>query len=434
MSGLRGVVGSDIGVRNFLSAGSAFGRFVDGKTCLVGRDTRKSADMAANAVVAGLLSQGCKVFDLGVVSTPAVFREVKTRNAEGGISITSSHNPPDWNGVKFIAAPGRGVFEEELLTIENHMQDGWGLRNGKYFKVETNYTNNVVAFFGRGSCSGVKVALDLGGGAGCAFLPRALEDLGARVFSLNATPGIFSRVIDPTADSLGGLSNAINTHGCDVGFGYDCDVDRLVIMDKEGRKIPADFTLLFGLKYFYEKERLDKACISIDTSLSVVNYLRSIKAKVYRAKVGEGNVLRKMLEENCNAGGEGSSGGFIYSPMNMCRDGLLISGIVLSLIARRGSLEEIQDGVEKFVQERRKLSCRRDLAPSVMAILARKFPDAESIDGIAIFPTEDSWILIRPSNTENVMRLSAEAKTEETAMKLGQEYSKIVVSAIAEAG
>ena len=429
ISGLRGIVPSDLQAGDFLRAGSAFGQFIEGGTCIVGRDTRKSGPMAANAVIAGLLSKGCRVLDIGIASTPAVFKEVKTRAVEGGISVTSSHNPPEWNGAKFIVKPGRGVFEDELQKIRENMNNDKGFKKGNLFSEETSYPSDIISFIGRDTCKGVKVAVDLGGGAGCMFLPQALERLGVGLISLNAVPGIFSRTIDPTADPLVELSSAVKENGCDVGLGYDCDVDRLVIMNNRGEKLPADYTLLFGLKYIAEKEGLPKACISVDTSLAVVSYLKSINAKIYRAKVGEANVFRGMLDNGCTSGGEGSSGGFIHSPMNMCRDGLLISSIVLWLISKYGSLEKVTEGVQEFKQERMKLNCSRVLAPKIMSILRKRFPDAQTIDGIGI-SAEDSWVLIRPSNTEDVMRLSVEAKTSQKAKTLAAEYAKIIESAI----
>ncbi len=421
-------------MQDFLSVGQAFGEFIQGETCIVGRDTRKTGEMAANAVVSGLLSRGCRVIDLGVTSTPAIFREVKVRGSAGGISVTSSHNPPEWNGAKFIVESGRGVFENELEGIRQLMSDGGAFKTGKYFHAQSSYARDITAFVGEETCKDVKVALDLGGGATCGFLPHALEKLGANVLSLNSSAGIFSRTIDPTADALEELSNAVRGNKCDVGFAYDCDGDRLVIMDEQGMKLPADHTLLFGLRFVAETEGLSKACISVDTSLAVVNYLKSINAKTYHAKVGESNVLRTMLEEGCTSGGEGSSGGFIYTPMNMCRDGLLISAMVLRLITMHGSLKEVCEGIEEFKQERRKVACSRAIAPIVMDALKGKIPDAQTIDGIGISPSKDSWVLIRPSNTEDVMRLSVEAKTAAQVKEIAEKYERMIVSAIKEAG
>jgi phosphomannomutase len=421
-------------VQNFLSVGQAFGEFIQGETCIVGRDTRRTGEMATNAVISGLLSRGCKVIDLGITSTPAVFREVKVRGSAGGVSITSSHNPPEWNGAKFIVKPGRGVFEDELERIQQLMSDEGSFKIGKYFHAQPSYARDITAFVGEDTCKGVKVALDLGGGATCGFLPHVLEKLGAKVLSLNSSAGIFSRTIDPTADALKELSIAVRSNKCDVGFAYDCDGDRLVIMNREGMKLPADYTLLFGLRFVAETEGLSKACISVDTSLAVVNYLNSINARIYRAKVGESNVLRKMVEEDCTSGGEGSSGGFIYAPMNMCRDGLLISAMVLRLITEHGSLKKVCEGIEEFRQERRKVACSRVDAPKVMDALTKKVPDAQTIDGIGISPSEDSWVLIRPSNTEDVMRLSVEAKTAAKVKEIVEKYEKMIASAIKEAG
>ena len=165
--------------------------------------------------------------------------------------------------------------------------------------------------------------MDFGGGAGSTFVRNIFAKLGCEVYAINEFPGIFTRTINPTEDSLESLSKLITSKGCKIGFAFDADVDRLVIMNEKGEKIAPDFSLLAGIKYVELKQKLNKAAISIDSSLSIVKYLEKINCEIITTPVGEGSVLNKILSEKCDLGGEGSSGGFIYPDFNLCRDGIL---------------------------------------------------------------------------------------------------------------
>ena len=422
ISGLRGIVGTDLPVAQLQQAGNAFGMLIRGGTCAVGRDTRNSADMTFDSVVSGLLYRGCRVLDLGVTSTPSVFRSVRSMNLDGGISITSSHNPPEWHGAKFIVPPGRGILQNELNTLLQY--DGGFEGRGIVTRVDSSYSSDMIEFLTANSCTDLKLAIDLGGGAGCVLVEHVLKELGCRVTSLNSSPGIFSRVIDPTTSKLDSLSIEIKRSSYHAGFAFDADADRLVIMDSGGVRLSPDYTLLAGLKYLHHVETIDKVAISVDTSLSVVKFLDDIGVKIINTGVGEVNVVSQIMKNNCDAGGEGSSGGFIYPSFNLCRDGLLVATMISRMIKELGSLEAIFAGTKKYAQQRVSIPCERSIYGGVMEAISSTEPDAETIDGVKICPSDESWVLIRPSNTESGIRISAEAKSKDDAITLASTYEK----------
>ena len=417
ISGLRGIIGEDLFAKDILEVVCNFIDSTGIKSCAIGRDTRSTSDMIHQVVISCLLSKGCNIEDLGVTSTPAVFRQVKKKDLDGGICITSSHNPKEWNGLKLIIRPGRIIKPDELKNQINTNNSFAGTRR----ELDACYYDDLIEFFGNGGFHGLKVAMDLGGGAACEFVKKLFIKLGISVHTINDTSGSFNRIIDPTEDSLKSLSKLIVDNACNVGFAFDADVDRLVILNEKGEKIPPDFSLLAGIKYVEQKFGLDKAAISIDSSLSIINYLKRINCEIITTPVGEISVLEKIQSEGCQLGGEGSSGGFIYPEFNLCRDGILLALMVSRLVEINGSIENLFKDIEKFKQKRIKIKTN----PKNFIFVREKFEkmqDVTLIDGIKISPNENSWVLIRPSNTEKCIRLSVEAKNDNEASELIEKY------------
>ena len=417
ISGLRGIIGEDLFANDILEVVCNFIDSTGIKSCAIGRDTRSTSDMIHQVVISCLLSKGCNVEDLGLTSTPAVFRQVKKKDLDGGICITSSHNPKEWNGLKLIIRPGRIIKPDELKNQINTNNSFAGTRR----ELDACYYDDLIEFFGNGGFHGLKVAMDLGGGAACEFVKELFIKLGISVYTINDTSGSFNRIIDPTEDSLKSLSKLIVDNACNVGFAFDADVDRLVILNEKGEKIPPDFSLLAGIKYVEQKFGLNKAAISIDSSLSIINYLKRINCEIITTPVGEISVLEKIQSEGCQLGGEGSSGGFIYPEFNLCRDGILLALMVSRLVEINGSIENLFRDIEKFKQKRIKIKTD----PKNFIFVREKFEkmqDVTLIDGIKISPNENSWVLIRPSNTEKCIRLSVEAKNDNEASELIEKY------------
>ena len=426
VSGVWGVVNHDLDVSQISLLAQLFGNYLKGGRVAVAADTRKTSPLVENAVISGLTASGCTVLDLGFSSTPSVFKEVSLMGLEGGIMVTASHNPPEWNGIKFVIKPGRGIFENELDAIQNSGVV-YSEKIGTVFQTRARYYEVLKNKAGRNSARGVKAALDLAGGVGCLFIPRLINEQGCEVHSLHSTPGIFPRIIDPTVDPLTALSNIVREDSCDVGFAFDCDADRLVIVDAEGKKLPGDATLLICLRYFHENSRNRTIALSVETTLAVEDLVREYSGRKNRAKDGEANVVRKIIENDCGAGGEGSSGGYIEPGFVMCRDGVYGATTITKMIQSEGSLKELISQFSIYHQDRSNVRIERTLGPSILNELIKTEPGADTTDGVKIFPEPKSWVLIRASNTENVMRVSAEAKTNERAKELVSRYSKRIL-------
>ena len=425
ISGIRGVIGTDLTANDYAEIGRSFAEYIDGGLCAIGRDTRSSGSMASNAAISGLLSRGCTVIDLAVTSTPSVFREVLRGNLNGGLVITASHNPPEWNGIKFVVKGARGLFEEELNRLQRMFFSSRTqlFKAGNILPTESHYPADIVSYVGANSCSKLKVVLDPGGGAGCLFLPNVFQELGCRVLTVNGTPGIFSRGMDPTKDDLRALSEKVKDSSADIGVAYDCDADRVVFIDNECTKLRSDYVLLIYLKYLSDSGLLKNIVVSADTTLAVEDIAEKSGCKVIRSKVGEANVIQRMIGEKIFVGGEGSSGGLIVSDFNFCRDGVLASALIASAIVNlKVSLASIVKGLPKYFILREKMNCRKEDAYRIIKTLSEEEGDVDTMDGIRIMMTNRSWILIRSSNTENIIRISVEAKTEKTASELMNRY------------
>lgn len=426
VSGIRGIVNQDIDAQTAATFSLKFGNYLKGGKVALASDTRKTSPILKSGVQSGLVESGCTVFDLGYSSTPSVFKEVSMRGLDGGIVVTASHNPPEWNGIKFIVSGGRGVFEEELSEIESS-RTSFDARPGRVIRRRAIYEEILRNKAGKDSAKGVKLGLDLAGGVGSLFIPNLLSYQGCTVHSIHDSPGIFPRTIDPTADSLNALSNLVTSNSCDAGLAFDCDADRLVIVDQEGRKLTGDATLLICLRYFLENSRNRNVAISVDTSLAAEDLVREYNGKIVYSKVGEANVVRKLIENSCGAGGEGSSGGYIEPSFVMCRDGVYASTMLAKMIRSEGSLKELLSNFKTYYQDRTKIETRREMTGDVLNAIAQTEPDADLTDGLKIRLGDKAWVLIRGSNTENVIRVSAEASSLERARQLVEEYSKRII-------
>jgi phosphomannomutase len=411
ISGVRGIYGQDLNLHEVNRFAGQFAGLIRSGKCIVARDTRPSSTIIAQIVIASLMAAGIDVYNLGIAPTPAGFREARKYGA--GIIVTASHNPLEWNGLKFII-DGRGLFEHELEGMLKMTSDHHDLgKFGNEFQISSNYPD-VVAEMAKSNTAAVKVGIDAAGGAACGYAEYLFKKLGHKYYSINGIPGISSRGPDPTADELADLRALVTANKLDHGFGLDLDADRLVVVNSEGKKLNPDATLLLCIARALEIG-LKKFVTSIDTSVAIEKYIHKSNGKVVAySKVGEANVVSKMLDVNAEAGGEGSSAGFIIPRINMCRDGLLAAATISTLDKK--TVDECLKFASQFVQIRSKIVANSSLHKAVIEKLPDVFKsDSYSIlteDGIKAIMDEDSWILIRPSNTEHVIRISVESRGE----------------------
>ena len=420
ISGIRGIVGKDLTLRDILKFSRNFSTLVNSKKCVVATDTRPTGQMIAETVKAQLMESGIDVYDLGVAPTPVAFRE--SRKYGAGIIVTSSHNPIEWNGLKMII-DGKGINEEQLDIVMKE-QKPQKSEIGKEYKIESSYVDDASKIIGTISDPPI-VTVDIGGGAARGFSSQLLEKVGCNVVTINDERDKSSRGPDPTADALNELIT--NTKDRDIGFAFDLDGDRLVIVINGEKKNP-DVTLGIGVV-----KALEIGCknfvLSQDTSISIEKYIKQNGGTVYRSKVGEANVTAKMVETRSQVGGEGSSGGFILSDFNYCRDGILTSGLIASII-KKEKFADVLNFMEMYHITRDKIRYDSEQHDEILKVLhnkmKEKFGSIDTLDGLKAMVDEDSWVLVRKSNTENAIRISVESNSLEKVRNIDQEIKDLI--------
>ena len=397
-----------------------FSKLTDSNKCILAMDTRPSSHMIHEVASASLMECGIDVFNLGMVPTPVSFRE--SRKYQSGLMITSSHNPLEWNGLKFIVN-GRIINNNELKEVtKDHKHQKANI--GSETSIESSYVDEAVKLIGKTS-NHPKVTVDIGGGAAKNIAPTLLEKIGCDVLTINEDVNQSSRGPDPTADDLDDLVS--NTKNRDIGFAFDLDGDRLVVV-KDGKKQSPDITLGLGVA-----KALDlgykKFVLSLDTSISVEKYITKKGGTVQRSAVGEANVIDLMLKTESQAGGEGSSGGFVLPEFNYCRDGILTSGLIASMLGTK-IMDELLNFMRNYHQIRSKIEIDSKLhdkiLENVLEKMKQQYNDVVTLDGIKATIDENSWILVRKSNTEDIIRISAESDDAEKTKKIFQQVKDLV--------
>jgi phosphomannomutase len=376
--------------------------------------------MMSDTASAALMKNGIDVFNLETVPTPVVFREARKYGA--GLVISSSHNPIKWNGMKFIIE-GRGINEEELPQIIEH-QEILKSKIGTEQNISSSYIDDAAKIIGNIE-NQPEVVVDIGGGAAKGYASDLLKKIGCKVEVLNEELSGCSRGPDPTSDELSELISASNKK--EIGFAFDLDADRLVVVRKGKKQIP-DVTLGLGVAKSLELG-YKKFVLSIDTSISIEKFIIEKGGTVQRSKVGEANVIELMLKTNAQAGGEGSSGGFILPEFNYCREGILTSGLISSMLGN-SKFDEILNYMGSYYQIREKIEVDSNFHDKVIEEVNSKFSkeysEISTLDGIKGIIDENSWVLIRKSNTEDIIRVSAESNDEGKCKKIINDALELV--------
>src|SRR5688572_7512600 len=428
ISGVRGVVGHSLTPKLLTRFAQAFGTHTGSGTIVIGRDPRTSGEMVKHAVVAGILSTGSRVIDIGMCPVPTVQLQVRHRRAQGGIAITASHNPAEWNALKFIGSTGLFLDAgqaRELLDIYHQ---------GEYTKVSGAEIRTVEEVAGATdlhikaildalgplpkTSKKLRVVLDSCNGAGSLVGPKLIEALGAEVIPLNVTPdGSFPRPAEPVPENLGELCRTVKESGADIGFAQDMDADRLAVVSNHGEAIGEDYTLVLAMLYVLGREK-GAVVANLSTTSAVEDIAKQFGCPVFLTKIGEVNVTDAMQQQRAVIGGEGN-GGVIYPRINFARDSLVGIALVLHLLAESGkSVTELLATVPQYHIVKEKLPCPSDRIAGVLRMVRQefaKFP-MDTRDGIKIIQPE-GWFLVRGSNTEPIIRIVAEAKSEDQARR-----------------
>lgn len=434
VSGVRGRVGEALTPDVVCQFAAAFGAFSIARSpsreIVVGRDSRVSGPMFHRAVVSALQSVGADVVDIGMAPTPTVQMEVERLHAAGGLAITASHNPVEWNALKFISSSGLFLDAEEGEAMRALLEHGvpratWDAL-GSVRADEAAIDHHIEAILALPflDVEGIRgrafsVALDTCHGAGVTIFPRLLEQLGCRVSAINLEPhGRFHRPPEPVAENLGELERLVASSGAVVGFATDPDVDRLALVSEQGKAIGEDYTLALAARVVLAKRR-GPVVTNLSTSRIVADVAAEAGCELVLAPVGEVNVATKMRSVGAVVGGEGN-GGVILPDLHLGRDAPLAAALILQLLHEsHGTLSAVVAQYPQYRIVKDKLD--RPAAPldAVYGTLQEAFPGAavDTQDGLRL-TWPDRWVHVRPSGTEPIVRVIAEAPSEVEAQEL----------------
>ncbi|MEX2468080.1 MAG: phosphoglucosamine mutase [Gemmatimonadota bacterium] len=445
VSGVRGRVGVPLTPELMAGVAAAFGAYMTqdrpGSTIFIGRDSRTSGPMFARAVTAGLQSVGCDVVDLGVVPTPTLLLAVEDRGAAGALGITASHNPAEWNALKLVSEEGifldgdrSASFLEYLRTVDppraswdrigvvSQDPDAWARHLQRILELPM---LDVSAIRERR----LRVAVDCVHGAGGPPIQQLLEALGCEVVGTGMEPdGLFPRDPEPTADNLSDLGDLVRRSGAAIGLGIDPDVDRLSLVDETGKPMGEDLTLALAAAAVLSRTP-GPVVTNLSTSQVVEDVARSFGVPLVRAPVGEVNVARRMQQEEAVVGGEGN-GGVILSALHHTRDAPLGVALVLQHLADEGRTpSELAASWPTYTIVKEKVAFPREALAAAYQALEQGLAaeERDDADGLRLaWPGRSAWLHVRPSGTEPVVRLIAEASDPDGARELVRRASELL--------
>jgi phosphomannomutase len=428
VSGMRGHVGTDLTpelVARHAAALGAWARDAGKPLVVLGRDARTSGPMFTHAAIAGLMSVGVDVLDLGIVPTPTVQLSVEEHHAGAGLILTASHNPIEWNALKFVGPDGIFLDADAGARVRALAEQGPTRAGWDGIGVVRQDPEAVAKHLARVlalpmidpaaiRARRLHVALDCVRGAGGASIPALLEQLGCRVSGINLeTDGRFPRPPEPLPENLGELGALVRKSGADIGMAVDPDVDRLALVDETGAPIGEDYTLAFAVRTVLARHQgpTPSVVVNLSTSLVVEDAARDFGARFVRAPVGEANVARAMRDEGALVGGEGN-GGVMLPALHIGRDAPLGVALILQLLTQSGrTVSDLVGQHPRYAIVKAKGPRGAELRPLYDALRAR-FNDAaaDERDGLRL-AWRDRWLHVRPSGTEPIVRYIAEAPT-----------------------
>ena len=440
ISGVRGLTETHLTPDSSVAYAKALHQFLPDGVIMAGRDSRPSGDDILHAMMGELTRLGRTVILCGIVPTPTVQYMVHNTEAVGGFIVTASHNPIEWNGLKFIREDStffHPVDCERLFELVDKNESLPDADEPGIIWPEKNAIQKHVIACASLSCIDLnriqrrhfKVVIDAVNGAGAQALPAMLESLGCDVIELNCEPdGNFTRGTEPLPEHLTDLSQAVIEHGADAGFAVDPDADRLAVVNEKGEPLGEEYTLVLAADGFLnDKKSLEQFVVNLSTSLALEKLAESKNSSVVRSAVGEINVVKKMNEIGSELGGEGN-GGVILRECHLGRDSLVGATLVLNRMSQTGaSLSEIHQTLPQFEIVKDKVNLEGIDLDGLMQKVESLFHDAEKniVDGIK-FSWDDRWVHLRKSNTEPIMRIYAEAPMENQAIDLVKKIQSLL--------
>lgn len=439
-NGIRGVFGRDLTLEFVNDVTMSIAAYFGTGPILVGYDGRRTSPLISRAACSALNYAGLDCAAAGLVPTPALELAVRRLGYRGGIMITASHNPPQYNGIKPVASDGVEIPRGDELVVERIYQNseygpgtGWGTTVDE-LRVIDEYLSGICSHVDTGMIRrrNYTVVLDMGNGAQAVAAPRLARALGCTVHTVNGTiDGDFpGRGSEPTPANLGDLSDAILRNGADLGVAFDGDGDRSMLCDGRGAVLTGDRSALLLSEFLLEKNPGSKVVTCMNSGSAAEAVAERFSSRVIRTKIGSVEVSRRMVLEDALLGFE-ENGGFMFGPHNQVRDGCMTLALTLDMMAHRGrTVAEMAADLPASHTTKDKVRCTPQQAQRVLSVLSGEHPDADTGDGIRITLGGGNWVMIRPSGTEPILRVYAEADSAEGLEGIISEYVARVRSII----
>ena len=432
-SGIRGLIGSEVTCELALNVGKSLAYYLGNKgTVVIGYDTRTTNQMLDQAICAGLLESGVDVVKIGMVPTPLVGYATEKLDADAGIMLTASHNPSQYNGIKLWNKNGMAYTQaqerkiEEIYANRDYISVSWE-NVGKLSvneEIKGRYIDDLVDMVD--IKKGLKVVVDCASGAGSEISPLVFRKAGCEVTTLNSQPdGFFpGRNPEPNAENLQTLMKTVVAIGADLGIAHDGDADRMITVDEKGNISPFD-----SLLALISKEFEGDIVTTVDAGLCMDE---SVKGEVLRTPVGDVNVAEVIIERDAAFGGE-PSGTWLHPDFCMCPDGILSGLRMAEIVSRDGKLSELLAQIPQYPNIREKITCSKEAKVKVMENMQDLLRDAfddivdvNSLDGVRLTFSDDSWVLVRPSGTEDYIRITLESRDSKRAEEIRDICVKII--------
>jgi len=430
VAGIRGIVGDTLTPDIVTRYAAAFGAWLGGEVVMLGTDSRPSRDMVKQAAIAGLTAVGCDVQDLGIAATPTIqLWTEKTEEASGGIALTASHNPVEWNALKLFDHRGTFLDTEQGMSVQNifHSEIPWAPWNklGNYRQITDPLRLHLDAVL---DCSLIdaqmirerqfKVAVDAVGGAGGPLAVRLLESLGCQVVPIGCEPtGRFHRNPEPIPEALGELCKTVRDKEIDIGFALDPDGDRLAVVDNAGKPVGEEYTVVAAIDYVLKKHP-GPVVVNLSTTQAVNDIANHYSVPVTRSLVGESRVAKEMRRVEAVIGGEGN-GGVMFPEVHIARDAAVgIALILQSLVESKMTSSDLFAALPQYTIVKEKIPLTGENVENIISQLRAEWDstDLDTRDGLKR-RMPSGWIQVRASNTEPILRVFAEAKSRDQARK-----------------
>jgi phosphomannomutase/phosphoglucomutase len=446
-NGVRGVVNKELTLELVTELSQAIGTFFKGGRMVVGSDGRTSSPAFRNLAMGGLASVGCKVYDIGQAPTPMIDFLTRAWKADGGIAVTASHNPPEYNGIKTIKSDGVETDRDEELEIEKiYFTRSWK-------RPDWSRVGDVIEETGAGlreyldsikkqvdlakiRARNLKVAVDPGNGVSALTTPTLMSELGCTVLTINANvDGKFpGRLSEPRPDTIGSLMSLVKSSGADFGVALDGDGDRAIFVDETGEAHWGDRSFALIADNYFSANPGHTIVTPVSSSRAIKEIADSRHGNIVWTKVGSVDVSHKMIELSADLGGE-ENGGIFYAPHIPVRDGSMAAALIADIVAKAGKpLSELLSALPTYQLSKEKVPCPSHLKKLVLASLRERTSkhNPETIDGVKVMFEDGTFVLLRPSGTEPIFRVMAEGKTVDAARNLADQYKTMIADIIKE--